>query len=223
MKADVASSEGANTVELAILYNDACPYRTPAQVEDARVRQGIDGFPIVIFWHDTVDDETTFLGKYNFNNDKGTEEVFGFEEGDESWKVKNNTGDRVLWKSANYTGDDWLNDFEARYPDTDPPYTAPAQLAEFATWMVSVDPTQATEDALAEPVTIVNGENSTTFTNDTAAYRKARFRAELGNYVELDSALFYYLFTELFLMVDSRAKNMFPSFIGTSLTEEVGT
>ena len=223
MKADVASSEGANNVELAILYNDACPYRTPAQVEDARVRQGIDGFPIVIFWHDTVDDETTFLGKYNFNNDKGTEEVFGFEEGDESWEVKNNTGDRVLWKSANYTGDDWLNDFEARYPDTDPPYTAPAQLAAFATWMVSVDPTQATEDALAEPVTIVSGENSTTFTNDTAAYRKARFRAELGNYVELDSALFYYLFTELFLMVDSRAKNMFPSFIGTSLTEEVGT
>ena len=44
-----------------------------------------------------------------------------------------------------------------------------------------------------------------------------RFRAELGNYVELDSALFYYLFTELFLMVDSRAKNMFPSFIGADI------
>ena len=32
--------------------------------------------------------------------------------------------------------------------------------------------------------------------------------------MELDSAMFYYLFTELFLMVDSRAKNMFPSFMG---------
>lgn len=220
MKADVASSEGANNVELAILYNDACPYKTPAQVADTRIRQGIDGFPIVIFWRDTATDSTTFLGKYNFNNDKGTEEVFGFEEGDESWEVKNNTGDRVLWKSADYTGSDWLNDFEARYPDTDPAYTDPAQLSEFAAWMVSVDPAQATGDALSEAVTIVDGETSTTYTNDTAAYRKAKFRAELSDYVELDSALFYYLFTELFLMVDLRAKNMFPSFIGTEIQED---
>lgn len=48
-KADVASSEGANNVELVRLYDHACPYKTPAQLEDSRVRQGIDGFPIVIF------------------------------------------------------------------------------------------------------------------------------------------------------------------------------
>ena len=113
----------------------------------------------------------------------------------------------------------WLSDFEARYPDTDPPYTDPSQLQEFATWVKSTDSTQATGNALAEAVTIVDGETSTTYTNDTAAYRKAKFRAELGDYVELQSTLFYYLFTELFLMVDSRAKNAFPSFIGTSLVE----
>lgn len=213
MKADVASSEGANNVELARLYNDACVYRTPAQQEDRRIRQGIDGFPIVIFWHDTVNDTTTFLGKYNFNNDKGTEEVFGFVEGDESWEVKNNTGDRVLWKSDDYSGTDWLNDFEARYPDTDPEYADPTQLAEFAAWIKSTDPEQATGTALPQPVTYDGVE----YTADTAAFRKAKFRAELGDYVELQSALFYYLFTELFLMVDSRAKNMFPSFIGTEI------
>ena len=114
----------------------------------------------------------------------------------------------------------WLNDFEARYPDTDPPYTDPSQLKEFATWVKSTDPDQATGDVLAEPVTIVDGETTTTYTNDTAAYRKAKFRAELGDYVELQSTLFYSLFTELFLMVDSRAKNAFPSFMGTSLAEE---
>ena len=219
-KADVASSEGANNVELVRLYNDACPYKTPAQKKDAQVRQGIDGFPIVIFWRNTETDSTSFLGKYNFNNDKSTAEVFGFTDGDESWEVLNNTSDRVLWKSADFNGTDWLNDFEARYPDTDPAYTDATQLAEFAAWMVSVDPEQATGEALESSVTIVDGEKSTTYTNDTAAYRKAKFRAELSNFVELDSALFYYLFTELFLMVDSRAKNMFPSFIGTQIIKE---
>lgn len=226
MKADVASSEGANNVELVRLYNRACPYQTPAQRENPLVRQGIDGFPIVIFWYDTVNDATTFLGKYNFNLDKGTPECYGFVEGDESWEIRNNTSDRVLWKSDDYasTMDDgngnlipaWLNDFEARFPDTDPAYEDPAQLKEFASWIVSTDPEQATGHALPE-AEVYDG---IWYGTDTVAYRKAKFKAELGDYVELDSALFYYLFTELFLMVDSRAKNMFPSFIGSSIQEE---
>ncbi len=209
-KADVASSEGANNVELARLYNDACPYRTPAQEEDDRIRQGIDGFPIVIFWRDTVTDTVRFLGKYNFNNDKGTEEVFGFADPDESWEIKNNTSDRVLWKSDDYNGEAWLNDFEGRYPEDN---TDPAQLAEFAAWVKSTDRTAATGNALANPVEYAG----TTYTNDTEAYRLAKFKAEAGNYMEMQSTLFYYLFTELFLMVDSRAKNAFPSFIGTEV------
>ena len=212
-KADVASSEGANNVELARLYNDVCPYKTPGQVSNAKVRQGIDGFPIVIFWNDTANNETIFLGKYNFNNDKGTSEVFGFVDPDESWEIRNNTSNRVIWKSADYTGDGWLNDFEARYPDTDPPYEDPAQLAEFAAWLVSTDTTAATNEALDESVTY----DEVTYTTDSAAYRLAKFKAEASNYMELQSALFYYLFTELFLMVDSRAKNAFPSFMGSEV------
>ena len=214
-KADVASSEGANNVELARLYNDACPYKTPAQLTNQKVRQGIDGFPIVMFWNDG--NNVSFLGKYNFNNDKGTEEVFGFAEPDESWEIKNNTSDRVLWKSADYAGDDWLNDFEARYPDTDPPYTDPAQLQEFAEWVGTTDTSKATGNALSSPVTYGTGESAVTYTHDTAAYRLAKFKDEAGDYMELQSALFYYLFTELFLMVDSRAKNAFPSFIGSEV------
>lgn len=213
MKADVASSEGANNVELVRLYCKACPYETPAQEENSLVRQGIDGFPIVMFWHDTVNDTTTFLGKYNFNLDKGTEECYGFEEGDESWEILNNTSDRVLWKSADYSDDGWLNDFEARYPYEDPAYTDSTQLSEFAAWVVSTDPDQATGEELAEPVTYEDRE----YTRDTIQYRNAKFKAELSDYVELDSALFYYLYTELFLLVDSRAKNAFPSFIGSSV------
>lgn len=154
--------------------------------------------------------------KYNFNNDKGTPEVFGFEDSDESWETLNNTSNRVLYKSADYSGNDWLNDFEARHPDTDPAYTDPTQLADFATWVVTTDTSAATGNALSQSVTY----DGVTYTTDSADYRLAKFKAEAGNYMEMQSTLFYYLFTELFLMVDSRAKNSFPSFMGTEVVSQ---
>lgn len=195
LKADVASSEGANNVELVRLYNDICPYKTPAQQNDSRCRQGIDGFPMVVFWNDGS--SVSFLGKYNFNNDKSDEATFGFANDDESWEILNNTSDRVIWKSADYSDDGWLNDFEARYPDEDPPYTDPSQLKEFAEFVASTD-------------TTVTG-----LTDAQKQERLQKFKDGIGDYVELNDTIFYYLFTEIFAMVDSRAKNAFPSFIGT--------
>ena len=213
-KADVASSEGANNVELVRLYNDICPYKTPPQQEDERIRQGIDGFPIVVFWYDGSN--TTFVGKYNFNNDKGTPEVFGMNADDESWEIKNNTGDRVLWKSADYSGTDWKNDFEARHPEDS---TNVTRLKAFAEWLVTTDQSAATGAELDESVTYETGETDTegnpitvTHTHDTAEYRLAKFKAELADHAEVDGMVFFYLFTELFLMVDNRAKNAFPTF-----------
>ena len=117
--------------------------------------------------------------------------MFGFTDSDQSWEVLNNTSSRVLWKSADYTGDAWLNDFEARHPED---FTDPAQLSALATWLVSTDQEAATGAALAAPVAY----GGVTYNNDTAAYRLAKFKAELPEHVELQSACFYYLFTELF-------------------------
>lgn len=205
-KADVASSEGANNVELVRLYNDVSPFKTLPQQLNPLVRQGIDGFPMVIFYNDG--DVTEFIGKYNFNNDKSTHEVFGLDAGDESWEIRNNTSDRVIWKSADYSGTDWKNDFKARYPEDNGNIST---LKRFAEWVVSTDRTQATNAAL--PALVTYGDNL--YSQDTAEYRLDKFKYELEDYAELNSALFYYLFTELFLMVDSRAKNAFPSWIDT--------
>lgn len=227
-KKDVASSEGANNVELVRLYDKICPYKTPAQEENENVRQGIDGFPIVIF--EDNGDSVEFIGKYNFNNDKGTEDVFGFVDGDESWEVLNNTSNRVLFKDNNFSDGTWLKDFEARFPDTDPAYTDYTQLKELIDFVMSCDPDTATNEAI-EPETIhykkYTWDSDTavvlstaivdeTFTTDSPEYRIAKFQTMASNYFEHDSMIFYYLFTEIFLMVDSRAKNMFPSFIGAS-------
>lgn len=206
-KADVASSEGANNVELARLYDETCPFQTEPQKQDSRIRQGIDGFPIVVFWYDG--ESTSFIGKYNFNFDKATPEVFGFAEGDESWEILNNTSDRVLWKDDDYTGTDWQGDFEARYPKD---YANPANLAELAAWLKSTDQSAATGEKLAVNRTF----DGVLYTTDTADYRLAKFKSEFAQHFEKDAVLFYYLFTELFLMVDSRAKNMFPTFMSGS-------
>ncbi|MBE6987522.1 MAG: hypothetical protein E7432_01930 [Ruminococcaceae bacterium] len=186
-KADVASSEGANNVELAKLYNDISPYRTAPQTTDAKVRQGIDGYPCVIF-HD-AGNGAVFIGKYNFNHDKGTPEIFGFNADDESWEIKNNTSNRVLWKNADFSGTDWKNDFEARHPEDN---TNIDNLKALSEWLVSTD-----RDAVD--------------TEEEKAARLQKFKDEIENYLSLESTLFYYLFTELFLLADSRAKNAFPT------------
>ena len=199
-KADVASSEGANNVELARLYEDTCPFRTAPQKQDSRIRQGIDGFPIVVFWYDG--ENTSFIGKYNFNFDKATPEVFGFAEGDETWEILNNTSDRVLWKDDDYSGTDWQGDFEARYPKD---YADPANLSELGAWLKSTDQSAATGDKL----TVNRTFDGVLYTTDTAAYRLAKFKSEFAQHFEKDAVLFYYLFTELFLMVDSRSVHAF--------------
>jgi hypothetical protein len=203
MKADVASSEGAFNVVLSMLYNEICPYKTPAQVADSRIRQCIEGFPIVIFWDNGT--ETKFLGKYNFNNDKGTPEVFGFKPGDESWETLQNGTDRVGWHSADFSDDSWKTDFEARYPEDNTDITKLKALAE---WLVSTDTAQATGNSIT-PVTY----GDVTYTNDTAEYRLAKFSAELSNHFVEEAIIFYYLFTEIFLSIDQREKNAFPTYL----------
>ena len=200
-KADVASSEGANNVVLAQLYNDLCPVLTPPQQEDPRVRQTIDGHPIVVFWDDGKN--ITFLGKYNFNNDKGTSEIFGFSDGDESWEIRQNGTDLVGWKSDDFSVG-WTNDFEARYPEDNMDIT---NLQALSTWLVSTNTEAATNEVLESPVTY----DGVQYDIDSAEYRLAKFRNELHEHADVDAVIFYYLFTEIFLCIDQREKNAFPT------------
>ena len=226
LKADVASSEGANNVQLVRLYNDACPYKTPEMKEDSRVRWGIDGFPIVVFWNNTDTQEITFLGKYNFNLPKRAPGPYGYANDDtlESWEFQNNTSNLMLFKTdyfnqAMYTDPEtgetketWRFDYEARFPSDE--YVDYTILQEFQSFVYSTYRENATGNTLPSPVTYEGVE----YTIDSAAYRLAKFKAEFPTYAELDTFLFYYIFTELFLMVDSRAKNLFIGFNGSPVT-----
>ena len=225
LKADVASSEGANNVELVKLYCDADPYRRPEEQADPLVRKGIWGRPIALFWHDTATNTTSFLGKANFNLPKRAPVPYGYTGDMESWEFQNNTSNLMLFLTDTFdetmvtdptTGDAkeaWRYDYEARFPSDE--WTDYAKLQELQSFVYSTYRANATGDALAETYTDVDGN---THTVDNAAYRLAKFRTEFGQYAEVQSFIFYYIFTELFLMVDSRAKNLFIGFSGSDTT-----
>ena len=137
LKADFAESSGTHNTGIAVLVDTMLKQMgilVPPQQSDNRIRTTIDGFPILLFQKENAASPATFVGKYNFNFDKGSEEVFAFKPGNECWEFKNNTSQRSLFKSDDFSGNDWLNDFEARYPDG---YEDPGNLAGLFAWVVS--------------------------------------------------------------------------------------
>ena len=250
LKADVASSESANNVELVKLFCDVDPYKRPEEMANAKVRKGIYGFPIVLFWRNPADGSEQFMGKYNFNLPKRAPGPYGYSGDMESWEFQNNTSNLMLFLTDYFseapqadpdTGDvkaAWRYDYEARFPSDE--WVDYSKLQEFQSFIFSTYRAGATGNALAAPVTypetrVVYDEvvdpqtgavdyverlvtEDVTYTTDTAEYRLSRFHHEFGKYAEVDSFIFYYLFTELFLMVDSRAKNLFIGFSGGPTT-----
>lgn len=221
-KADYASSEGANNVELVKLFNDICPVKTPPQDENPKVRQGIDGFPMVIFCY--YDNTYYFIGKYNFNNDKSTPEVFGMTDGVESWEVANNgtaigeykeddldtlvsvpVVDKTTGETTYVLEEKWRSTFEARYPED---YEDVEELQEMVSWVRSTNRKDANPKAKLSETVIYGGKS---YEYDTVEYRQAKFINEASRYFNVDHLCFYYLYTSFFLMVDNREKNTFPT------------
>lgn len=382
-KADFASSEGANNVELVRFYNQLATANkdiiTPPQKNDIRYRIGIDGFPIV--WFGDSKGKISFIGKYNFNNHKGTDEVYGLDmhgevidddnwireiEGvpDESWEMCDNNEDLTLWKrrpgtvnkvvivnpegkEVQYTDfmeeettdytilkdqclsplfegsypqskmsteeydlyqtyqpewsryasiDDWMSTlrlkeiydtgealsvlireqrdllipiikrdimtifnlheeqtpvseiedllgvggkgeevahtYEVRFPsEWYDAWTKKAiefaktkRLSDLLEWVASTNTTTATNKPLYEVLDKEpDPEFSVTYDKpykfDNPEYRLAKFKYELPYYFNQEATLLYYIFTEMFLMIDSRAKNSFPTYF--ALTNEI--
>lgn len=204
MKADYAEATGTHNTQNANLVGTLYTSQTPPQEEDSRARTTIYGFPCVIYHCETESDTPVFNGKYNFNYDKSSENVYGFSSAypnAESWEFCNNTSDACLFHGE--IGTDWGDDFEARYPDGE---TNIQFFKAMHDWVVSTYQGGATNATLSSTYTGIDG---TTYTKDTAAYRLAKFKKEFSAHFDLDFCLLYYVYTFVMLMVDQRAKNMF--------------
>lgn len=230
LKANYASSEQANNTMLIDYYEETCPYRNPPQQLDYRVRWGVYGKPIVVFWRNTQTNELFYQGSYSMNDDKSNENVFGFKGTDissiiptenqhiESWEFLNNNTALCLFQDGDMTSPvydaesktdvpRWTKSFERRFPEQEDDYSLNdiTTLTRVVQWVASTNRSTATGNAL-DAAYVAEG---TTYTNDTAEYRLAKFKKEFEDYFVLDAMAFYYVYTEVFILMDSRAKNLF--------------
>lgn len=124
IKADFAESSSTHNTGVARLWNmvmykaqkgSEYPLRTHAQEcalkngYEYDVRTTVDGFPIVMFYHLKESDDLIFMGKYNFNNDKSNEDVFGFTDipGFDDDSVPLRAGEEpIKWSYIENTGTD---------------------------------------------------------------------------------------------------------------------
>ncbi len=157
LKADYAESSGTHNTGVARIWNDVMKnavidgeykLRTKAQQAaiDSKypydVRTTVDGFPCVLFYRLDENSPLVFIGKYNFNNDKSTESVFGFRDipgFDNSrmqcWELLNNGHHLGLFNDTDGWESEWDDAFEGRYPDGN---TDTSHLKAFALWMSTV-------------------------------------------------------------------------------------
>ena len=221
LKADFAESSSSHNTGMAKLVQNiltAAGELTPAQAHCSGeygydVRTTIDGEPCYLFYRGTLDETPQFLGKFNFNNDKSTEAVFGFCDipgyhdqawvndkfggvnPTECWEFLNNDYPMGMFLDDDFDtkGDDgtpnWLKVFEARFPDDDDinaEYEAGTRKPKYLEPLVKwVKSTQN------------NG---------------AKFKAELADWFDVDYLCDYYMFTDIMGCVDQRVKNMMMGF-----------
>ena len=221
-KVNTASSEHINNILMSEWYHRFQRYKRVARVADPRVRDCVEGHMALLFYHNTgtepvlagsvtvQPDETILYGIGNLNNSKKNLEVFAQNDEDDAIviEVANNTGDTCRFKSADLSTETWDGEtnFEFRHlSDTVTQAEAVALWQRVLDFVVACDPEKATSKALSAPVEY----DGVTYNLDTTAYRKAKFKAEAGNYFVMDSVIYHKLFTLVFCLPDNRAKNTF--------------
>lgn len=217
LKADYAESSSSHNTGMARMANDALVQTaspTPAQKYSTSpydVRTTVDGEPCYVFYRNTVTDKPTFLGKFNLNNDKSTESVFGFTDvkgyHDQPWVDTEFGGNNPTecWEFLNndfpmgkYLDDDfdtigengkpeWTKVFESRFPDNQKDYDSgslgkPKLLSTWVSWVKSTK------------------DNPTKFKN------------ELANYADVTHLCKYFVFTQIMGAVDQMVKNAMLGF-----------
>ena len=196
VKVNIASSENANNALLQRRYNTYNPYVRPVKQNDPKVKDTMEFYNCVVFIKESDPDLTThrefqdnewhFYGIGNVGDSKKTDNT-RLNDPDDPLECIVEIMDNTFPNSTFPGDEEGLANLELDPFDESMTYG----------WRYEPKDTQACIDAWKEFYKFV--VNST----------DEEFKANLGNYFVVDSALYFYLFTTRYTMIDNRAKNTF--------------
>ena len=226
IKVNIASSENANNAEMARRYNEYQPFLRYARKKNSKVKDTMEFYNCVVFIRETSTDPQVphrefndtnwhFYAIGNVGDSKKTDDtrvnnandpkehvveisdvdkpLYNFPTG----KEKNAICPLNEWKLGN-TAYDVLYSQEYVYED-----------GEFKSFGAKTFEFRYEMDGITEEQREININTWRDLYKFIVTSTDEEFYANLKNYFVVESALYYYLFTERYTMVDNRAKNSF--------------
>ena len=226
IKVNIASSENANNAEMARRYNEYQPFLRYARKKNSKVKDTMEFYNCVVFIRETSTDPKVphrefndtnwhFYAIGNVGDSKKTDDTRVNNANDpKEHVVEISDVDKPLynfptgkeanaicslneWKPGN-TAYDVLYSQEYVYKD-----------GEFKSFGGKTFEFRYEMDGITEEQREININTWRDLYKFIVTSTDEEFYANLKNYFVVDSALYYYLFTERYTMVDNRAKNSF--------------
>lgn len=201
VKVNIASSENWNNSGLASRYQEFLPYTTVASRRDSRIKTTMEFVNCVVFVRE-------------YNSDVSTHREFD----DCEWHFygMGNIGDSKKTDYTRVNDPDDHNEFVVEIMDNTLPNSA-FQATEEALAALAADKFDEKgtygfryeHDDITDEEQQANMQTWRDFYNFVISSSDEDFVAHLGDWFIVESALYFYLFTERYTMIDNRAKNTF--------------
>ena len=229
IKVNIASSENANNALLAKRYNDYLPYMSPARKRNANIKNTMEFVNCVVFIRESDPDVTTHRE---------------FQDTNWHFYAIGNIGDAKISDASRVNDPTDPNEFVVEISDNTLPNSIfptgtnsyPISASSFVAGNTAYDNLYEHWDDTYEFRYEMNGISKAQQNANKQKWRDfytwvvtssdENFVSQLSNWVLVDSALYTYLFTERYTMIDNRAKNTFwhwgKIYITTAEAAELG-